>query len=512
MSDALRQRAAPDESPSGKSLTGVPGLDSVMGGGYPREHMFLVEGDPGTGKTTLALQFLLNGAHHGEKGLYVTLSESAAELQMVAASHGWSLDGIEIFELMPDEEALKPDAQYTVFHPSEVELTSTTQAIFETVERVKPVRVVFDSLSELRLLARDSLRYRRQILGFKHFFIHHRATVLLLDDRTGEDSDLQLRSLAHGVLLLEQLALDYGAERRKLRVVKMRGVLYRGGFHDYTIRTGGIEVFPRLVAAEHHTPFKPGAVHSGVQELDTLLGGGLDRGTSSMIMGPAGCGKTVLATQYACAAADRGDHVAFYLFDERLNTFIDRADRLGMPLSKHVEEGRIVIRQIDPAEVSPGEFAHTIVHATKREGSKFIVIDSLNGYLNAMPEERLLDIRLHELLSYLAQRGATTLLTLAQHGMFASTAGSQAEVSYLADSLLVLRFFESMGEVRKAISVLKKRSGPHELTIREFQVTSRGVRVGEPLRDFQGVLTGVPDYVGLRQPLLGVEGPGPGGD
>ncbi len=511
MADAVRQNSVLATASPGKSLTGVIGLDSVMGGGYPSHNLFLVEGDPGTGKTTLALQFLLEGVRCGEKGLYVTLSESAEELKLVAASHGWSLDGIEIFELMPDQDALKPDAQYTVFHPSEVELTSTTQAIFETVDRVRPLRVVFDSLSELRLLARDSLRYRRQILGFKHFFGHQRSTVLLLDDRTGEDGDLQLRSLAHGVLLLEQLALDYGAERRKLRVVKMRGVLYRGGYHDYTIRTGGIVVYPRLIAAEHHTSFKRGTVLSGVKELDTLLGGGLDRGTSSLVMGPAGCGKTVLATQYACAAADRGDTVAIYLFDERLNTFTDRADRLGMPLSKHVSEGRISVRQIDPAEVSPGEFAHLVVNATKRENSKFLVIDSLNGYLSAMPEERLLDIRLHELLSYLAQRGATTLLTLAQHGMFASTAGSQAEVSYLADSLLVLRFFESVGEVRKAISVLKKRSGAHETTIREFQITSRGVRVGEPLKEFQGVLTGVPDYVGQRQPLFAVEGtPGSG--
>ena len=511
MTDVLRQETVSQASSPEKSLTGVPGLDSVMGGGYPSDHLFLVEGDPGTGKTTLGLQFLLEGASRGEKGLYVTLSESAEELEMVAASHGWSLDGIEIFELMPDEDALRPEAQYTVFHPSEVELTSTTQAIFETVERVKPVRVVFDSLSELRLLARDPLRYRRQILGFKHFFTHHRSTVLLLDDRTGEDSDQQLRSLAHGVLLLEQLALDYGAERRKLRVVKMRGVLYRGGYHDYSIRTGGVVVFPRLVAAEHHSPFQPGAALSGVDELDALLGGGLDRGTSSLIMGPAGCGKTVLATQYACAAADRGDAVAMYLFDERLNTFVDRADRLGMPLAKHSHEGRISIRQIDPAEVSPGEFAHAIVDATEREGIKFIVIDSLNGYLTAMREERLLDVRLHELLSYLAQRGATTLLTLAQHGMFGSTSESQAEVSHLADSLLVLRFFESMGEVRKAISVLKKRSGPHELTIREFQVTDRGIRVGEPLREFQGVLTGVPDYLGQRQPLFAVEGTGTSG-
>ncbi len=511
MSDVHRQRAGSADPAPGKSLTGVPGLDSVMGGGYPTTQMFLVEGDPGTGKTTLALQFLLEGVRQGEKGLYVTLSESAEELAEVAASHGWSLDGIEIFELVPDEEALRPDAQYTVFHPSEVELTTTTQAIFETVERVQPMRVVFDSLSELRLLARDSLRYRRQILGFKQFFTRHRSTVLMLDDRTGEDTDNQLRSLAHGVLLLEQLALDYGAERRKLRVVKIRGVLYRGGYHDYTIRTGGLAVFPRLIAAEHPSSFERGRVLSGVSELDKLLGGGLDRGTSSLIMGPAGCGKTVLATQYACEAAGRGDHVAFYLFDERLGTFLDRADRLGMPIQKFEREGKIFIRSIDPAEVSPGEFAHTIVETTLREGTKFVVIDSLNGYINAMPDERLLDIRLHELLSYLAQRGVTTLLTLVQHGLFASSS-SQAEVSYLADSLLLLRFFEATGEVRKAISVLKKRSGPHELTIREFQVTNSGVRVGEPLRDFQGVLSGVPDYVGLRQPLFGVEGSSPSGE
>jgi circadian clock protein KaiC len=342
-------------------------------------------------------------------------------------------------------------------------------------------------------------------LGFKHFFTHHKATVLLLDDLTGEDSDLQLRSLAHGVLLLEQVALDYGAERRKLRVVKMRGVSYRGGYHDYVIRTGGIQVFPRLIAAEHHTPFERGAVLSGVPEVDTLLGGGLNHGTSSLIMGPAGAGKTVLATQYACAAADRGDHVAFFLFDERLGTFIDRSARLGMRVDQHVDHGRMLIRQIDPAEVSPGEFAHLVVDATKEQGTQFVVIDSLNGYVTAMPDERLLDIRLHELMSYLAQRGVTTLLTLAQHGVFSSVSGSQAEVSYLADSLLMLRFFEAQGEVRKAISVLKKRSGGHELTIREFQITDHGVRVGSPLREFQGVLTGVPEFIGERPPLMPVK-------
>jgi circadian clock protein KaiC len=499
-----------DGSPAGVLSSGVPGLDSVMAGGYPQSHLFLVEGDPGTGKTTLALQFLLEGVRRGERGLYITLSETAAELVGVATSHGWSLEGIEVFELMPDEDALRPDAQYTVFHPSEVELTSTTQAIFEVVDRVKPARIVVDSLSEMRLLARDSLRYRRQILGFKHFFTHHRATVLLLDDGTAEDGDAQLRSLAHGVLLLEQLALEYGAERRKLRVVKMRGVRYRGGNHDYTIRTGGIEVFPRLVAAEHPDSFERGSVESGISELDTLLGGGLDRGTASLIMGPAGAGKTILSTQYACAAAERGHHVAFYLFDERFNTFVDRAERLKMPFPKYMKEGSLLLRQIDPAEVSPGEFAHMVVGTVEREGTRMVVIDSLNGYINAMPDERLLDIRMHELLSYLAQRGITTVLTLAQHGMFASPQGSQAEISYLADSLLSLRFFEAYGQVRKAISVLKKRSGHHEHTIREFQITDRGLRVGEPLHAFQGVLTGVPDYVGERQPLFAQGGIGAG--
>lgn len=502
----MPRKSQPIASANGRSAevmsSGVPGLDSVMAGGYPRSHLFLVEGDPGTGKTTLALQFLLEGVRRGERGLYITLSETAAELVGVATSHGWSLEGIEVFELMPDEGALRPDAQYTVFHPSEVELTSTTQAIFEVVERVKPVRIVVDSLSEMRLLARDSLRYRRQILGFKHFFTHHRATVLLLDDRTAEDGDTQLRSLAHGVLLLEQLALEYGAERRKLRVVKMRGVRYRGGNHDYTIRTGGIEVFPRLVAAEHQSTFQRGSVASGISELDALLGGGLDRGTASLLMGPAGAGKTILSTQYACAAAERGDHVAFYLFDERWNTFVDRAERLKMPIQKYMKEGLLLLRQIDPAEVSPGEFAHMVVGTIEREHSRMVVIDSLNGYINAMPDERLLDIRMHELLSYLAQRGITTVMTLAQHGMFASPQGSQAEISYLADSLLSLRFFEAYGQVRKAISVLKKRSGHHEHTIREFQITDRGLRVGEPLHAFQGVLTGVPDYVGERQPLF----------
>lgn len=490
------------EGPAAERLgSGIPGLDDVMAGGFPARHLYLLEGEPGTGKTTMGLQFLLEGARQGESGLYVTLSETKEELIAVAASHGWSADALELFELMPPEEALRPEGQYTVFDPSEIELTGTTQAIYEAVERVKPVRVVFDSLSEMRLLARDPLRYRRQILGLKQFFTGRQATALLIDDGVGQ-GDLQLRSLCHGVISLEQLAFDYGAERRRLRVVKMRGIRYRGGYHDYTIKTGGLVVFPRLIAADHHAPFAHVSVSSGLPELDTLLGTGLDRGTSTLIAGPAGTGKTVLASQYACAAAQRGETVAVYLFDERLGTFLARSNRLGMDYETHMREGRIRVRQLDPAEISPGEFAHTVLDSTQREGASIVVIDSLNGYTNAMPEERLVTIRLHELLSYLAQRGVTTLLTLAQHGVFSGAVEGQHGVSYLADTLVLLRFFEAAGEVRKSISVLKKRSGRHEQTIREFQIVDHGVRVGQPLREFQGVLTGVPTYIGQPRPLL----------
>src|SRR5712692_8674479 len=402
--------SSPSEASAPEKLsTGIPGLDDVMAGGFPARHLFLIEGEAGTGKTTLGLQFLLEGARQGERGLYITLSETKEELLGVATSHGWSLDGIELFQLIPPEEALGPEGQYTVFDPSEIELTTTTQAIYEAVERVKPVRVVVDSLSEMRLLARDPLRYRRQILGLKQFFTGRQATVLLIDDRSRE-GDLQLRSLAHGVVCLEQLAFEFGAERRRLRVTKIRGVRYRGGYHDYTIQTGGLVVFPRLVAAEHYAPFALVRVSSGVPELDTMLGAGLDQGTSTLIVGPAGCGKTVLVSQYACAAARRGDKVAVYLFDERLSTFLARSNRLGMDFERHTRDGLIRVWQLDPAEISPGEFAHMVVHSMRHEGTGIVIIDSLNGYTTAMPEERLVNIRLHELLSYLAQRGVTTLL------------------------------------------------------------------------------------------------------
>jgi len=474
--------------------TGDAGFDSILEGGFPANRLYLVEGDPGTGKTTLAIKFLLEGAARGEPVLYVTLSETREEITDVAASHGWSLDGVTLYELVPSEESLKAETQYTIFHPSEVEFGETTTAVLDEVERIQPRRVVFDSLSEMRLLARDPLRYRRQILALKQYFAGRQCTVLLLDDRTSTASDLQVRSIAHGVVELEQLALDYGAERRRLRVVKLRGSRYRGGFHDFKIETGGVVVYPRLVAAEHRVAFAPEMITSGVAELDALLGGGLDRGTSTLILGPAGSGKSSIAAQFAAAAAERGERAASFLFDEGVNTYLSRASGLGREMEEQVEAGHMSLQQIDPAELSPGEFAHFVRRAVDEEGARVVVIDSLNGYLQAMPDERFLTVQMHELLTYLNQQGVVTLLVLAQHGFMGSNMGTPVDVSYLADTVLMLRFFEARGEVRRAVSVVKKRTGYHENTIREMRMSGGGIAVGEPLRDFQGVLTGVPSY------------------
>ena len=481
--------------------SGVDGLDDILGGGFPANHLYLVEGFPGAGKTTLALQFLLAGVHRGERGLYVTLSETAQELRAVADSHGWSLDGIDIYELAPAEVSLAAEDQYTLLHPSEVELGETTRAVLDEVERTDAALVVFDSLSELRLLSRDSLRFRRQVLGLKQFFVGRSCTVILLDDRTVADNDLQLQSISHGVVVLEQLAFDYGSDRRRLRVQKLRGVRYRGGYHDYTIETGGMRVFPRLVASEHHESFGRSRVSSGVAELDALLGGGLDRGGSVLLMGPAGTGKSTLATQYAVATAERGERAAFYTFDESLETLFDRSAGLGLDLRGHVERGQVTAQQVDPAELSPGELVQRVRDCVERDGCRTVVIDSLNGYLNAMPEERFLIIQLHELLSYLGQRGVLTILVAAQHGLIGERMVSPIDVSYLADTVVLLRYFEASGTIRLAISVVKKRSGPHERTIREFGL-GPGIRVGSPLTDFSGVLSGIPDYHGTEAPLL----------
>ena len=487
-----------------RARTGVHGLDDILGGGLPTDHIYLLDGEPGTGKTTVAIQFLREGVAQGEHGLYVTLSESKAELEAVAASHGWKLDGIELFELAEKMAGAREDeSEYTIFHPAEVELQETMSAVLDVIERVSPVRVVFDSLSEMRLLARDPLRFRRQILMLKQFFAGRKCTVLLLDDQSARDGDMQLHSLAHGVIRLEHLALEYGAERRRLQVTKLRGSTFWGGYHDFRIRTGGVVVFPRIKVAVATPPAdQPESLVADNDGLEALLGGGLTRGTSTVITGAAGTGKTVLSIQYICAAVKRGERVRLYMFDERLTTFHMRARGLGMDLDEAIADGRLSIRQVEPTAMSPGEFAHSVVRAVEDDGVSLIVLDSINGYMNAMPSERLLGVQLHELMTYLANRRVTSILTLVQRGIFGGPVDESAEVSYLADTVVLLRYFEFHGTVRGAISVVKKRSGAHERTIRECRVEQGGIVVGEPLNDFQGVLTGVPEYYGEGAPLM----------
>lgn len=492
-----------------RASTGVPGLDEILGGGLPRERVYLLEGPPGTGKTTLALQFLLTGISHQESVLYITLSETAAELRTVSESHGWSIEGLNILELAVIEpEPTEGDPQYTLFHPAEVELNQTLDAIRQKVAAVRPTRVVVDSLAEMRLLAQDSLAYRRQILALKQFFVGRKCTVLFLDDRSPGLAELHFQSLVHGVITLDQSSPVYGAKRRRLEVVKLRGVLYRDGRHDYTIRKGGLAVFPRLVAAAHHRDFPTGALSGEVTQLDTLLGGGLQYGTSTLMLGPAGAGKSTLASLYSAAAAARGQNVAFYAFDESPRTLLARSAGLKIDLPEYVTAGRVRVRQVDPAELTPGEFAHEVRRAIESDDVKVVVIDSLNGYITAMPEERLLIAHLHELLTYLGQQGVLSILVMAQHGLLGTGMQAPTDVSYLADTVVLLRYFEAAGEVRKAVSVVKKRGGNHEATIRELKLDLNGVRCGAPLREFHGVLTGVPDYRGSAVPLLGEKGHG----
>ena len=479
--------------------SGVAGLDEILEGGFPRGRLFLIQGDPGVGKTTLALQYLLDGRRNGEIGLYITLAETRDELETVSASHGWDLDGIAIYEQRFDP-ILGLDEENTLFHPAEVELAETTSALLAEVERVKPDRVVIDSLSELRLLAQSGLRYRRQILALKQYFAGQRATVLLLDDRTSEVGDQQLQSVAHGVLSLDQLAPLYGGDRRRLRAVKMRGVAIKGGYHDFRILRDGIQVYPRLVAADHTETFTPGILESGSEELDRLLGDGLSHGSSSLFLGPPGSGKSVLAMQYAVAAAKRGDNAIVFAFDEARHVALTRAKGLGLELEGY--PGSVTVQQIDPAEMAPGEFVSIVRTAVEREHARVVVVDSLNGYMNAMPQEQFLVLQLHELLTYLGQRGIITILIVAQQGVVGGSMSSPVDVSYLADTVLLFRHFETRGRLRKALSVLKKRTGGHETTIRELMIGPVGIRVGPALTEFHGVLTGVPQYVGGADTLL----------
>jgi circadian clock protein KaiC len=469
-------------------------LDDILRGGYPTGRVLLLEGDPGVGKTTLALQFLIEGVRRGEPVVYVTLSETREELEAVAASHAWSLEGIEILELAP-ADAFADEEKNTLFHPSDVELAEATRAVLEASARINPKRLVFDSLSEIRLLAQSPLRYRREVLALKQHFSGRNCTVLLLDDRTGPTGDGNLQSIAHGVVTLEQLVPEYGAHRRRLRITKLRGVDFRGGYHDFRIRKGGVDVFPRLVAAEHARPTIQGLASSGVSEIDALLGGGLDRGTSALFLGPPGTGKSALATQWLVAGAKRGERGALYAFDESLATLEKRSAALGIDLAGERESNRVAVRQIDPAEVPPGQLSHQIRHLVEEEGVRTVVIDSLNGYLNAMPNESFVILQLHELLTFLGQKGVTTILVVAQKGLVGANMISPMDVSYLADTVLLFRHFEADGALHQAISVLKKRTGAHEKTIRELSLSQRGITAGKPLHHFRGVLTGVPEVV-----------------
>lgn len=502
--DAAQAKIGPDTNQNAQRYPrisfGINGLDDILHGGLPSGHLYLLEGTPGAGKTTISLRLVLSNCETGRRALYITLSESKQELMAVAASHGWQLDAVPIFELTPQEDSLRPEHQYSVFNPEDVELDQLTDLISKKVEEIQPNVIVVDSLSELRLLARDSFRYRRQMLALKSFFEERSCTVLLIDNQTSDRKEPTVHSIVHGVIGLEVLEREYGSVRRRVRVQKIRGSKFREGFHDYQILTGGVVVHPRLVAAEHRHAHRKDLLNTGLPKMDLMLQGGIMRGTSTLLLGAAGVGKSSLASRIACSAADRGESAAIYLFDESIQVFLERSEGLGVHIGPHVESGRVFLKQLDPAEVPPGEFVNDI-RARVEQGTSIVVIDSLNGWQNAMPGEQYLQLQMHELLSYLGSQGVSTFLILAQQGVMGPMQ-ADIDVSYLADAIILMRYFEVTGEIRKAISVFKKRSGPHEATIRELQLKPGGIIVGEPLRSFHGVLTGVPQFVGSDASVL----------
>lgn len=484
--------------------TGVAGLDKILNGGLPRKRVYLAQGEPGTGKTTLGMQFLLEGLAQGESVLLVVLSESREEIMSIAESHGLSLENVHILELKGEDVQLAVEEEYTAFHPAEVELGHTVQVLLDEVERVKPTRVVIDSLSEMRLLAHDPLRYRRQIVALKHFFVQRDCTVLFLDDPASKIGEHQFQTLAHGVISFERLPPEYGRARRRIQIAKLRGVNFHDGYHDCVIATGGLIVYPRLIPAESRSnSYHTEKVSCGVNELDALLAGGPERGTSTLIVGAAGVGKTSLCLQYIVAAAKRGERSAMFCFDERLDSLLGRADGMGLSIRNYVAEGLVIIHQIDPAVMSPGQLINLVQHAVEEQDARIVVLDSLNGYLHSMPGDRFLILQMHELLTYLGEHGVLSLLVIPQHGLLGASIGAPVDISYLADTVLLIRYFEYSGRVRKAISAVKTRGGPHEDVIREYCLSSSGVTVGEPLTDFQGVLTGTPIYTGASGPLTG---------
>ena len=485
-----------------KARTGVPGLDDILAGGLRRGRVYLIEGSPGTGKTTIATQFLLAGAAEGERGLYITLSETEEELRASAESHGWTFEHpLSLFELIPPENLLDEDQQQSLLYSSDLELGETTKRIFESIEQTKPQRIVIDSLSEIRLLAQSSLRYRRQVLALKHYFARTGATVVMLDDLTSETHDKTVHSVAHAVLRLEQVAPDFGSDRRRMRVMKYRGQNFRGGYHDMTIKTGGVEVFPRLVSGEHKTNFRRETLKAHSDELTVLLGGGIERGSSTLVLGPAGTGKSLLSLSFAIQAIERGEQAAMFVFDEELGLLFERAKGLGFDLAALQDGGKFIIEQIDAAELAPGEFAQRVRECVEEHHARTVIIDSLNGYQAAMPEEKQLVLHMHELLQFLNRQGATTFLTVAQHGLVGDMK-APVDVTYLADTVILLRYFEATGRVRRAISVIKKRTSAHEDTIREYRIGVGGVSLGPPLTNFQGVLRGVPEMIGVEESLM----------